>query len=70
MEYRPGDHVEYTAVDVFDRLIRTGDVGVVTAVLDGWVHADWPRSGVHSVPLAHVRLSRSLGDCGPSTARG
>jgi hypothetical protein len=53
--YRAGDHVEYIAGPVFDLMIQTGDVGVVTKVESGWVHAEWPRSGEHSVPLRHVR---------------
>jgi hypothetical protein len=57
--YRPGDHVEYIAAPVFDLIIQPGDIGVVTKVENGWVHADWPRSGEHSVPLGHVRPARS-----------
>lgn len=52
----PGDRVEYIAEPVFDLIIETGEIGWVTKVEDGWVHAAWPRSGVHSVPVAHVRL--------------
>lgn len=55
MTYKPGDRVEYTAEPVFDLIITTDEVGVVTRVENGWVFADWPRSGEHSVPLAHVR---------------
>ena len=53
--YRTGDRVEYVAAPVFDLIIRTGDVGVVTKVENGWVQATWPRSGEHSVPVDHVR---------------
>lgn len=53
--YKSGDLVEYIAAPVFDLIITTGEVGVVTRVEDGWVFARWPRSGVHSVPLEHVR---------------
>ena len=56
--YEPGDLVEYTAAPVFDLIITTGEVGTVTRVEDGWVFAEWPRSGEHSVPLAHVRPYR------------
>lgn len=55
MTYSPGDHVEYIAAPVFDLIIMTGEVGVVTQVKDGWVFAEWPRSGEHSVPLDNVR---------------
>ncbi|SDE07656.1 hypothetical protein [Auraticoccus monumenti] len=59
-EHQHGDRVEYVAAPVFDGLVRTGDVGVVTSEQDGWVHAEWPRGGVHSVPSGHVRkLERS-----------
>lgn len=47
--------MQYTAAPVFDLIIETGEVGIVTKVEDGWVFAEWPRSGVHSVPLDHVR---------------
>lgn len=57
--YRPGDRVEYIAAPVFDLIIRTGDVGVVTKVENGWVHAEWPRSGEHSVPVDHVKRAQS-----------
>ncbi len=53
--YSPGDLVEYIAEPVFDLIIQTGDLGVVTRVEDGWVFAEWPRSGEHSVPLTNVR---------------
>lgn len=49
-----GDRVEYTASPVFDRLVQTGDIGIVTRVEAGWVSARWPL-GEYSVPLAHVR---------------
>ena len=49
MTYEAGDAVEYIAEPVFDLIIRTGDVGVVTRVDDDWVFAHWPRSGEHSV---------------------
>ena len=52
---QPGDRVEYIAAPVYDGIIMTGDVGVVVRVEDGWVHATWPRSGQHSVPVANVR---------------
>jgi len=55
-EILPGDRVEYVAAPVFDLIIETGEIGWVTKVEGGWVHAAWPRSGVHSVPLANVRL--------------
>ncbi len=55
MTYKPGDEVEYIAVPVFDLIITTGEVGVVTRVEDRWVYAVWPRSGEHSVPLENVR---------------
>jgi hypothetical protein len=53
--YQPGDRVEYIAAPVFDLIIDTGEVGIVTKEEDGWVYAEWPRSGIHSVPVAHVR---------------
>ncbi len=49
-----GDRVEYTAPPVYDRLVQTGDIGIVTRVVAGWVCARWPLGG-YSVPLAHVR---------------
>ena len=52
----PGDRVEYIAAPVFDRIIDTGEIGRVTKVEAGWVFAAWPRSGIHSVPIANVRL--------------
>ena len=68
-DYRPGDRVEYIAAPVFDLIIETGEVGVVTKVENGWVHALWPRSGEHSVPLQHVRRAREQGgSAGPATA--
>jgi hypothetical protein len=51
-----GDRVEYLGAPVFDGIIDTGEIGWVTKVERGWVHAVWPRSGVHSVPLDSVRL--------------
>ena len=54
-EYQRGDRVEYIAAPVFDGIITTGDIGTVTRVEDGWVFAVWPRNGIHSVPLDHVR---------------
>ena len=54
--YRPGDRVECVGQPVFDGIIRTGEVGSVVKVEEGWVYALWPRSGVHSVPLYNVRL--------------
>lgn len=60
MTYEAGDAVEYIAEPVFDLIIRTGDVGVVTRVDDDWVFAHWPRSGEHSVPLRHVRRAAVL----------
>ncbi len=53
--YQAGDRVEYIAAPVFDLIIQTGDVGVVTKVEDGWVFADWLKAGIHSVPAPHVR---------------
>ena len=53
--YVAGNRVEYVGRPVFDLIIRTGDVGTVTRVQDGWVHALWPRSGEHSVPVEKVR---------------
>ncbi len=38
-DYQPGDQVEYIAAPVFDLIIETGEVGVVTKVENGWVHA-------------------------------
>jgi hypothetical protein len=61
MDYRPGDRVEYIAPPVFDLIIETGEVGVVTAFVDGWVYAEWPRSGIHSVPISHVRKMQGDG---------
>ena len=54
----PGDRVEYAADDVFDQLIVTGEIGTVVRVEEGRVFAEWPRSGVHGVPLKNVRLAR------------
>jgi hypothetical protein len=51
-----GDRVQYVGAPVFDGIIDTGEIGWVTNVVDGWVHAVWPRSGVHSVPVDAVRL--------------
>jgi hypothetical protein len=53
---RPGDRIEYLGQNVFDDLIVTGDIGEVDHVEGTWVHAIWPRSGVHSVPTQSVRL--------------
>ena len=55
-EILPGDRVEYTAEPVFDLIIETGEIGWVTRVEGDWIFAAWPRSGVHSVPVANVRL--------------
>jgi hypothetical protein len=52
----PGDRVEYIGRPVFDGIINTGEIGWVTKVEAGWVFAAWPRSGIHSVPVANVRL--------------
>lgn len=61
---RPGDLVEYLESGVFDQMIVQGDVGVVTAVANGWVHARWPRTPHEfSVPVEHVR--RVEGDGAP-----
>ena len=49
-----GDAVRYIAQPVFDGIIDTGEVGRVERVEDDWVFAWWPRSGLHSVPLANV----------------
>jgi hypothetical protein len=57
--YRPGDRVEYMAAPVYDLLIETGEIGVVVKVEAGWVHALWPRSGQHSVPVRNVRRAGS-----------
>ena len=54
VEYQPGDRVEYMAEPVFDLIVTTGEVGIVTRVEDGWVFAKWPRSGEHSVPVQSV----------------
>jgi hypothetical protein len=40
---------------MYDLIIETGDVGVVTEVANGWVHADWPRAGSYGVPQQLVR---------------
>jgi hypothetical protein len=56
VEFHFGDRVEYTGEPVFDGIIDTGEVGHVLTVEDGWVKAHWPRSGIHSVPVANVRL--------------
>lgn len=40
--------------------MTTGEVGVVTRVDADWVYATWPRSGQHSVPLAHVRYAYEI----------
>ena len=53
-EYTKGDRVQYIAQPVFDGIIDTGEVGRVERVEDSWVFAWWPRSGLHSVPLANV----------------
>jgi hypothetical protein len=53
-EYRSGQRVEYNAAPVYDGIIETGDIGLVTRVEDGWVFAKW-RDGIHSVPLRNVR---------------
>ncbi len=67
-DYQPGDQVKYIAAPVFDLIIETGEVGVVTKVENGWVHASWPRSGEHSVPLQHVRRAGERGgSAGPAT---
>lgn len=55
MGIQPGDRVVYIGEPVFDLIITTGEVGVVTDVREGWVFARWPRSGVHSVPIDQVR---------------
>jgi hypothetical protein len=52
--YVKGDRVRYIARPVFDLIIETGEVGIVERVDDGWVHAWWPRSGLHSVPEPNV----------------
>lgn len=52
-----GDRIEYIAAPVFDRLIETGDIGVIQRFHDGWVHAVWPR-GSYSVPVTNVRPAR------------
>jgi len=60
MTFLPGDRVEYVAQPVFDLIIRTGDLGLVTRVEDDWVFAEWPTSGEHSVPLANTRAVPTL----------
>lgn len=70
-DLRPGDWVRYLDADVFDRIIRRGDLGEVTRIDAGWVHAKWP-SGTHSVPLAAVERVSQGGDHpeeGPATHR-
>ena len=52
--YQSGDRVKYVAAPVFDLIIETGEIGVVTRVDGGWVYATWPRSGEHGVPVDHV----------------
>lgn len=52
-EYAAGETVRYRGGDVFDRLVRTGDVGVVERVEHGWVHVHFPR-GLYSVPVRSV----------------
>lgn len=59
MTYEAGDWVEYVAAPVFDLIIETGEIGVVTKVDGGWVYAEWWRSGLHSVPVEHVRPATS-----------
>lgn len=54
-----GQMVEYIAEPVFDLIIQTGDIGRVTRVENGWVHAVWPRSGEHSVPVVNVRPAQT-----------
>lgn len=57
-DFRAGQRVEYTGGTVFDGLIETGDVGIVSRVDKGWVYAHWPRSDCeHSVPLDSVRIA-------------
>jgi hypothetical protein len=53
--YEPGERVRYVAAPMFDLIIETGDVGVVTHVSNGWVFAVWPRAELCGVPLQHVR---------------
>ena len=43
--YVPGDRVEYMGKTIFDLIIETGDIGIVTRVADGWVFAYWSRAG-------------------------
>jgi hypothetical protein len=52
--------VEYVAAPVFDLIITTGDVGIVTRVDGEWIHAIWPGSGQHSVPVMHVRPAYTI----------
>lgn len=54
MAYAKGDRVRYTGAPVFDLLIETGEVGDVDRTEGEWVHAWWPRSGLHSVRIADV----------------
>jgi hypothetical protein len=53
--YQPGDRIEYIAQPVFDCIITTGEIGIVVRIEDDWVFAEWPRSGVHSVPVSNTR---------------
>lgn len=55
MSYKAGDLVRYIAAPVFDGIVETGDVGTVTRVADGWVHALWPSGEEGSVPISNVR---------------
>lgn len=55
MAYQEGDRVEFIAEPVFDLIITTGEIGIVTKVEDIWVLTEWPRIGIHSVPVANVR---------------
>jgi hypothetical protein len=54
MAYEVGDRVRYVAEPVFELIITTGEVGIVTKVEGDWIFAKWPRSGEHSVTLKHV----------------
>lgn len=60
MSFAADDRVEYVAAPVYDLIIDTGEVGVVTRLDEGWVWARWPRCGEHGVPLANVRQAYRL----------
>ncbi len=55
VEVARGDRVEYIAHSGSDGTIAIGDVAWVTEIDRGRVWAIWPRGGVQSVPIAHIR---------------